>query len=487
MKLKQLMQGISFECISNTDDLNIDIQDICFDSRKAQAGLLFVCLVGYRVDGHQYIEDVINKGCKVVVISKALDAYNPNICYLKVADTRQALALMSANFFGHPAKKFTTIAVTGTKGKTSITGFLKGLIQTNVGTIGTLGTYINDSYEPTINTTPESYEIQRILAKMVDANCHYCILEASSQGLKHHRLDGIQFDYGIFTNLSNDHIGPGEHPDFEDYLKSKALLFQHCNIGILNKDDPHYKQLKEQSTCNIYTYGCGDDCDLSFENLKTIKEANHLGVQFKTKGLLEDTFKMYMPGRFNVYNILPCLLLCHLEAIDFKNIHQNLKKLHVPGRLELYDVGRDFSVMIDFAHNGISTTSVLDIMQEYHFNQIYCVYGSVGDRSQVRRYEIGEAVSSYQNTFSIITADNPGYESLRSINKEIIRGVEAHQGKYIEIDDRKEAILYALNHAKAKDLVLILGKGNEFYQLINGIKEPFNELEILESFKNEKS
>lgn len=483
MKLKQLLNGCIYEFKTSSTNLDQDIQTITFDSRKVTSKDLFVCLVGYKTNAHQYINDVINKGCRAIVISEELPSYPKGVCFIKVQNTRETLAYLSANFFDHPAQKLTTIAVTGTKGKTSITSFLKGLIKEDVGTIGTLGTYIKDSFEPTINTTPESFEIQRLMAKMVDAGCRYCILEASSQGLKHHRLDGIQFNYGIFTNLSNDHIGPGEHPNFEDYLQSKAQLFKHCDIGIVNVDDIHVDDLMREATCQIYTYGHLKNANLSYDNLQEFQNDQRLGLTMHTSGIIDTNITLSMPGTFNAYNLLPCLLLCHLEGIPTTTLQKRAQQLSVPGRLELVDVDTEATVMIDFAHNGISTLSVLDILSTYHFNTIYCVYGSVGDRSQTRRYDIGEAVSRHPNTFSILTSDNPGYESLRSINKDIISGINSHQGHYIEIDDREEAIIHALQHAKANDLVLILGKGHERYQLIKNEKQPFDELAILHNYK----
>lgn len=481
MRLEKLLADLDYELIQG--DCLQEVTSIDYDSREVKEDGLFVCIEGAVVDGHKFIDQVIDKGVKTVVVTKDV-VTREGITYIKVKDSRLALAKMSCAFFDHPSRKLNVIGVTGTKGKTTTTYMLKSILENankKVGIIGTIGSMVNGTFEKTKNTTPESFELQRLMNKMVEEGCEYCLMEVSSQGLMLNRVAGIEFDYGIFTNLSPDHIGPNEHSSFEHYKECKKMLFKMCKVGIFNKDDAHYEDMIKDATCEIYTYSLKEG-DLVASNIELYNELGHMGVTFDASGLLEGHFHLDMPGYFNVYNAMVAMMLAHFYHIDHEFIHATLPHVRVSGRAELIHVSNDYTVIIDYAHNALSAQSILETILTYDPKRIVCVYGSVGDRTKGRRKELGEIISKLAD-FSIVTEDNRGFEDMRSINKSIIEGIQLYNGEYVEIDDRREAIFYALDHAKKGDVILLLGKGHEDYQLVKDQKIPFSEKKVLEEYK----
>lgn len=481
MKLEKLLTDIEYELIQG--NLDQEVSQIDYDSRQVNHNSLFVCIVGAKVDGHRFIKQVVDKGAKVIVVEHDVDCID-GITYLKVADSRLTLALLSCAFFEHPSRHMTVIGVTGTKGKTTTTYMLKSILEAaheKVGIIGTIGSMINGQFEKTKNTTPESFELQRLMHKMVEAGCRYCLMEVSSQGLMLNRVAGVDFDYGIFTNLSPDHIGPNEHASFEDYMECKKKLFQMCKVGLFNQDDAYYPKMIEGATCQIYTYGVHHLSDLTASHIDLYTGDGHLGVSFETKGFIQGKFHLDMPGTFNVYNAMVAISIAYFNHIAGEFIHMALPHIRVLGRAEIIPVSKDYTVIIDYAHNALSTESILQTILAYSPKRIVCVYGSVGDRTQGRRAEIGEVVSRLAD-FSILTADNPGHEDVHHINLDIMKGLEKHHGEYIEIIDRQQAILYALSNAQKGDVILLLGKGHEDYQLIGDEHVHFSEKEIIQQY-----
>ena len=481
MKLKNLLQDIDYKLMKGS--LDIDVKDLSYESRDIALGSAFVALIGIDTDGHRYIPDVIQQGCQCIFICEDIDILE-DVTVVKVADTRKVLSKLSSNLFQNPGKDLIKIAITGTKGKTSISWMIKQILELagyKVGLIGTLGTYINGTLHPHKNTTPESYHIQKFMRQMVDCGTKYLIMETSSQALKVGRVQSIQYEYGIFTNLSIDHIGPREHPTYEDYVLSKALLFQQCQIGIFNQDDSEYPQMIKQASCQIYTYGTKDSSDLIIQNIHSLQTNSFLGTEFSTSGLVQNTFSVRSPGTFSAYNAGAAVLLCKLLGVDEKNIQTGLTQFSVRGRCEIFSIQDKFKVVIDFAHNRISMQSILETMREYHPHKIITIFGCGGGRSQDRRYELGVIAGTYSD-FSIVTTDNPRNDDVDEINQDISLGIKSVHGSYIIIKDRKEAILYALNHAEQNDIVLLLGKGHETYQEIKGTKYLFDEKKIIEEF-----
>lgn len=485
MKLSQILCELEYQIIQG--EPNTDISDIIYDSRKLVENCMFVCLVGAVTDGHNYINDAVSKGAKAIVVQRDVDNIPNGITVIKVSNTRKALALMSAAFFGYPAKELTTIGLTGTKGKTTTTYMVKSVLEATgnkTGLIGTTGILIGEEALPAKNTTPESYELHKIFRQMADSGCKYVVMEVSSQGLKYDRVAGIEFDYGVFTNFSPDHIGPNEHEDMEDYAASKSILFRNCKTAVVNKDDESLDQILKGHTCRVMTYAINSNADLKAENIEFIKENGNLGMKFSTKGATEYDFTVYTPGMFSVYNSLVTIFICNLLGVSNSGIAEGLLKAKVRGRVELVPCSPDFSVIIDYAHNEVSTKSVMNTLAEYKPERMICVYGGGGNRSRLRRYDMGEVTGAIAD-LCILTCDNPRDEEIKDINNDIKVGLARSNGKYIEIDDRKEAIKYAIENARKGDFIILLGKGHETYQEIKGVKYHFDEREVVAEIREE--
>lgn len=487
MKLRKICEEIEYTLLQGS--LETEVRDIIYDSRKIAPETMFVCMVGAVTDGHKYIPDAVEKGASVIVLEKEEEAAQipENITVLKVASARLALALMSAALFDHPARKLVTIGLTGTKGKTTTTYMIKKVLEMagkKVGLIGTIGAMIGEEHLPSKNTTPESYELHRMFAAMVEAGCEYVVMEVSSQGLKLDRTAGILFDYGIFTNLSPDHIGPAEHASFEEYMECKSLLFRQCRIGIVNADDEHVEGILKGHTCEVKTFSAEKEADLMASDIGFINEDGKLGMHFKVSGCMDCQAKVHIPGRFSVYNSMVTMLVCHLAGISDEAILEGLSKVQVKGRVEMLPVSKDYTLIIDYAHNEVSTRSVLTTLMEYHPKRLICVYGGGGNRSKLRRYDMGE-VTGEMADLCVLTCDNPRDEEIRDINNDIKVGLARSNGKYIEIDDRKEAIAYCMKNAKPGDMIVLLGKGHEDYQEIKGVKYHFDEREAVAEILDE--
>ena len=487
MKLRKICEEIEYTLLQGS--LETEVRDIIYDSRKIAPETMFVCMVGAVTDGHKYIPDAIDKGASVIVLEREEEAAQipENITVLKVASARLALALMSAALFDHPARKLVTIGLTGTKGKTTTTYMIKKVLEMagkKVGLIGTIGAMIGEEHLPSKNTTPESYELHRMFAAMVEAGCEYVVMEVSSQGLKLDRTAGILFDYGIFTNLSPDHIGPAEHASFEEYMECKSLLFRQCRIGIVNADDEHVDGILKGHTCEVKTFSAEKEADLMAADIGFINEDGKLGMHFKVSGCMDCQAKVHIPGRFSVYNSMVTMLVCHLAGISDEAILEGLSKVQVKGRVEMLPVSKDYTLIIDYAHNEVSTRSVLTTLMEYHPKRLICVYGGGGNRSKLRRYDMGE-VTGEMADLCVLTCDNPRDEEIRDINNDIKVGLARSNGKYIEIDDRKEAIAYCMKNAKPGDMIVLLGKGHEDYQEIKGVKYHFDEREAVAEILDE--
>ncbi len=485
MILSEILEKCEYEVLQG--NLQTDICDIIYDSRKLVKGCIFVCMVGSVADGHDYINQAIEKGASAILVQKQVEGIPENIAVVKVPNTRKALALMSASFFGYPAKELVTIGLTGTKGKTTTTYMIKSVIEASgkkAGLIGTTGILIGEESLPAKNTTPESYELHKIFRKMANEGCKYAVMEVSSQGLKLDRVAGIEFDYGIFTNLSPDHIGPNEHDSFEEYVECKSMLFKMCKTAVVNADDEYVNEVLKGHTCDVKTYSIENDADLKAENIEFINQNGKLGMSFKTKGVLDENVLVYTPGLFSVYNSLVTVLTCALLKIDAKSILSGLLKVKVKGRVEIVPCSEDFTVIIDYAHNEVSTKSVLTTLLEYKPNRLICVYGGGGNRSKLRRYDMGEVTGAMAN-LCILTCDNPRDEELADINNDIKIGLARSNGKYIEIDDRKEAIKYAIENAEKGDMIVLLGKGHQCYQEIKGVRYHFDEREAVAEIKEE--
>ncbi len=478
MRLEELLARITYERVQG--DIQTEITALVYDSRKIQEGCLFICIEGANADGHQFIQEAREKKAAAVMVQKPVEIEG-DIAVIRVENTRYTLAFASAAWFGHPAEKLKVIGITGTKGKTTTTYLVKSILENagiKTGLIGTIETIIGDEHTPAHNTTPESYLLQETFARMAEAGCEAAVMEVSSQGLMMHRTQGFVFDYGIFTNMEPDHIGPNEHASFEEYMDCKGLLFKQCRVGIVNSDDAHWKRVTAGHTCKLETYGFGEEAELRATEMKLIKGKGHIGVAFRTEGLLQMEVEVSTPGRFSVYNALTAIAICRHFGVSEENIQKALKEAKVKGRIELVPVSDEFTLMIDYAHNAMALESLLSTLKEYEPDRLVCLFGCGGNRSRLRRYEMGE-VSGRLADLTIITSDNPRFEEPEAIIADIITGIEKTDGKYVAICDRKEAIAYAIHHGQPGDIVVLAGKGHEDYQEIRGVHYPMDERDLI--------
>ena len=489
MKLEKLLERLKYDVVQGSD--GIEITTLVNDSRKVEDGSVFVCISGAVSDGHKYIPDVAEKGAAAVVVERDVEAPE-GMTVIRVEDTRYALALMSAAYFGYPAEKLKIIGITGTKGKTTTTYMIRSILEGvghKVGLIGTIEAIIGDEKIPAANTTPESFTIHQYFARMVEEGCDSVVMEVSSQGLMLHRTAGIPFEIGIFTNLGKDHIGPNEHKDFEDYKRCKAMLFRQCRLGIANVDDKYFEDIFRDATCRVETFGFSPEADLRAENVELVSRPGYLGVAYHVAGLMDFDVEIDIPGTFSVYNSLTAIAVCRHFGVPVEKIKEALKGAKVKGRIEMIKVSDDFTLMIDYAHNAMSLESLLTTLKEYHPQRLVCLFGCGGNRSKDRRYEMGE-VSGRLADLTIITSDNPRFEEPQDIIDDIKTGIGRTDGEYVEICDRKEAIKYAIANGQPGDVIVLAGKGHEDYQEIRGVKHPMDErvliAEVLEELKEGK-
>ncbi len=485
MNLLSLLEGLQYEVLQGETDR--EISAVVYDSRKVQKDCMFICIRGAVADGHKYAPGAAEAGASVLLAEEAVPVPE-DVTVIKVEDTRYAMAFVSAAWFGHPAEKMKTIGITGTKGKTTTTYMVRSILENagyKVGLIGTIEAIIGDKHIPAANTTPESYVIQQYFKEMADCGCDCVVMEVSSQGMMLHRTQGFVFDYGIFTNIEPDHIGPNEHRDFDHYLACKAMLLKQCRVGIVNRDDPHFDRVIDGHTCTLETYGFSEKADLRAENAKLVSGKGYLGISYDLKGLMEFPVEIDIPGRFSIYNSLTAIAICRHFKVSEKDIVRALGSAKVKGRVEMVKVSDEFTLMIDYAHNAMALESLLTTLREYNPHRLVCLFGCGGNRSRLRRFEMGE-VSGRLADLSIITSDNPRDEDPMSIIEDIKTGIKKTDGKYVEIPDRKEAIAYAIHHGEPGDIVVLAGKGHEDYQEIKGKKYPMDERVLIAEILREQ-
>ncbi len=486
MVLADLLNEISYQLEQGS--VSVPVSELIYDSRKACKDGVFVCISGAVTDGHTFIDSVVENGVTSVIVEKEVEVPK-GVTVVRVESTRMALACMSAAFFGYPAKELKTIGITGTKGKTTTSYMVKSILERTgfkTGLIGTIETIIGDQHIPAVNTTPESYVVQKTFREMVDAGMECVVMEVSSQGLMLHRVGGFVFDYGIFTNLEPDHIGPNEHKDFEEYMRCKSMLFKQCQVGIVNIDDTHAEAVLEGHTCNVETYGFSPNADLCAENVGLINKPGFLGVSYSISGKMQMDVEMDVPGKFSVYNSLAAIAICRHFGVKEEAIKEALKGIRVKGRVELLPVSDHFTLMIDYAHNAMSLESLLTTLREYDPKRLVCLFGCGGNRSKLRRYEMGE-ISSKLADLTVITSDNPRNEEPNAIMEDILTGVKKADGEYVMIADRKEAIRYCMVNAQEGDVIVLAGKGHEDYQEIQGKKYHMDERELVQQVKGEEN
>lgn len=488
MELKNILVGI--DGIKAKGPLDIDITNIECDSRKIKKGGLFVAINGFSVNGNDYIKSAIKNGAIAVMITadidkKLLKEIVDLVTIIVVPNTRNGLAIASCNFYNNPSKKFKLIGITGTKGKTTTTFMTKAILEKQglkVGLIGTIATYIgNKKIEDSDRTTPESNKLQFLFSKMVEENCDVVVMEVSSQSLKLNRVDGCDFDIGVFTNFSEDHISPKEHPDMEDYFNSKLKLLKMCKICFTNADDLMVAKIPSLlSDLNVTTYGIDNYCNLLAKDITITNSYVDFKVKLETKN---ERVKICIPGRFSVYNALAAISIAKQLNCSAENIKEALLEVRVPGRSELVDNSRELTIMIDYAHSPESLENILNAVKSYTRGRVISVFGCGGDRDSGKRSIMGE-ISGRIADYTIITSDNPRTENPETIVKQIEEGMKKTNGKYEVVVDRTEAIKTAIQMANKRDIIVLAGKGHEPYQEINGVKHPFDERVIVNDIIN---
>lgn len=484
MKLKEWLSELKYELLQGT--LEEEVDEVVYDSRKAKEHAVFVCMRGANVDSHSFIEDVLKKGTTTLIVEKEVDVPE-HITVLKVENGRNALALLSAARFGYPAKKMVTIGVTGTKGKTTSTYMIQSILEAageKVGLIGTNGAVIDGKRYTTMNTTPESYLLQQYFAEMVDAGCRYMVMEVSSQSYLMHRVDGLFFDYSIFLNISNDHIGPNEHASFEEYLYYKKQLLKNSRIAMVNCDDENFDKIIEGAEAEIRTFSVEKSADFMASDIKYIRDEDFVGLDFKVNGAYQIGLHVNVPGHFNVYNALAAVAACSYFNLPKEKVAHALEHMNIDGRMEIVYKSAKCTVIVDYAHNAVSMESLLKTLRDYRPKRLVCVFGCGGNRAKDRRYFMGE-IGGRLADLCIITADNSRFEKVEDILADIKIGLSKSTGEFIEIPDRREAIWYSISHAEEGDMIAIIGKGHENYQEIEGVKHPFLDRAVVEEVVKE--
>ncbi|MDP4179781.1 MAG: UDP-N-acetylmuramoyl-L-alanyl-D-glutamate--2,6-diaminopimelate ligase [Bacillota bacterium] len=481
MILKELVEGL--ELIDVKGNLDIEISNIAYDSRKVRSGTLFVCIEGFKVDGHNFIAAAIENGVSALLVQKEVEAPE-GVTVIRVENTRFALAYASDVYFNHPSANFALYGVTGTKGKTTTTFMLKDILEKagqKVGLIGTVANFIGNETIPTERTTPESYDLQALFGDMVEKNVDSVVMEVSSHALELHRVGCCQYDIGVFTNLTQDHLD--FHETFENYFNAKIKLFDMCKKVLINIDSGYGKRAKEAAKREVYTYGIEKEADLRAVNIKT----NPDSVEFDLiSPWVNCRIKVNIPGIFSVYNALAAIGCSLLGGISIEHIKEALENIRVPGRAEVVYTDDKFTVIIDYAHSPDSLENILMTLKGYAKGRVVCLFGCGGDRDKTKRPIMGE-ISGKLADFTIITSDNPRTEEPQRIVSDIEEGVKRTDGSYVAIVDRKEAIKFALANAIKDDIILLAGKGHETYQIFKDKTIHFDEREVvkelLESLK----
>ena len=479
MKLRELLEGIS--PVSATADLEMEISGVSYDSRTTRPGDLFVAMTGFETDGHAYIPKAAEAGAAAVLCQRPPENGLP---YVQVENSRRALAVLGANFYGHPAEQMTMVGITGTNGKTSSTYLLKAVLEqalgAKVGLIGTNQNMIGQEVLPTERTTPESFELQGLFARMRDAGCTHVVMEVSSHALALDRVYGVPYAVGVFTNLTQDHLD--FHKTMEDYCDAKALLFRRCAVGVVNGDDPWTPRLLEGATCRTFTYAQHGAGDLRAEDVSL--DADHVAFTAVTAEE-KISVRVNIPGGFMVYNTLDVLGAALALGVPLSQSAQILAGVpHVKGRVEVVPTpGKSYTVLIDYAHSPDGMVNVLTSVKGFAKGRTIALFGCGGDRDKTKRPKMGRVAAEIAD-FVVVTTDNPRTEKPADIIADILPGLADSATPHVVVEDRIEAIRYCMDHARPGDVIVLCGKGHETYQEINHVKHHMDEREIVAEYLN---
>lgn len=480
MKLKDILREITV--LSVSADLETEITDITGDSRAVSPGCIFAAVKGLTTDGHQYIPQAVQKGAAVVLCQ---DVPAVDVPYVQVADSRKALAMGAKAFFDDPSSKMKVIGITGTNGKTTTTSLLKHVLEqavgAKVGMIGTNGNWVGDEMLPSTHTTPETRDLQALFGRMVEAGCTHAVMEVSSHALHQGRVDGTDFDVGVFTNLTQDHLD--YHVTMEAYAEAKAGLFRRCKLGGVNADDPWAESMMKNATCPICTYAVNSEADLVAEN-----------VVFRADGVCFDAVyegkrvpvQLGIPGTFSVYNGLTVLAAALQLGIGLETACEALNTAKgVKGRVEVVPTDGDYTILIDYAHTPDALDNVLDSMRKVTQGRLVVLFGCGGDRDRTKRSIMGR-IAQANADLVIVTSDNPRTEDPMEIIDEILTGMHKGLGPVQVIENRPKAIEWAIEHHEDGDVIVLAGKGHEDYQIIGTTKHHMDEREIVAEVLNRR-
>ena len=480
MKLKELL--VDIKVLKATADMDLEIADVAYDSRKVQPGGMFVAVTGFATDGNRFIPMAMEKGAAVIVTAKEPEQEVP---YVLVESDRLALAYIGRNFYGNPAESVKMIGVTGTNGKTSSTLLLKHILEVvkgaKVGLMGTMENIIGDEHIPADRTTPESFELQALLARMRDAGCTHVIMEVSSHAIALDRVAGITYDVASFTNLTEDHLD--FHKTMENYCDTKAILFQRCRKAVGNLDDSWYDRLCGNACCPVLTVSAKGSADLYAQDLELLSD----GVSFTAvSGGEKVAVKLPIPGKFTVYNALNVLGMAMQLDVSLADAAAALRTAEgVKGRVEVVPTpGKDYTILIDYAHTPDGLENVLSSGKGFCKGRLIAVFGCGGDRDPIKRPIMGKIGTDVAD-FSIITSDNPRTEDPAKIIEDIVKGIDTHKNNYEIIENRPAAIRHAMDIAQKNDIIILAGKGHETYQEINGVKHHLDEREVVAAYLEE--
>ena len=466
MLLKDILNKIHIEEIIGNKELDID--NIVYDSRKVVPDSMFICITGFKTDGHIYIDQAIQKGATAIMIEKDLDTYVDGITYIKVKNTRKTMAVIAKNFYQNPSKELDLIGITGTNGKTSTTYMIKSILEVSnkkTNLIGTIANYIAGEEIEADRTTPESIDLQRMFRKMVDYNIDACVMEVSSHSLELQRVMGSEFKIGVFTNLTPEHLD--FHESIDKYLNAKKKLFYQTSLcNIINIDDKGGRKILEEISklsTPILTYGLKKDADIFAQNIEM--SMKHISFDLITPKYTEKII-VNIPGKFTVYNALAAIAVSYGLGIDIKYIKEGLSNIKgVAGRMESIDEFSNFAVIVDYAHTPDALENLIKSAREFTQNRLITVFGCGGDRDPKKREIMGKISGEYSD-LTIITSDNPRSEDPMKIIKMIEKGIKSTNANYFIEENRREAIALALRNAQKGDVVLIAGKGHETYQIV---------------------
>ncbi|KXZ39545.1 UDP-N-acetylmuramoylalanyl-D-glutamate--2,6-diaminopimelate ligase [Alkalithermobacter thermoalcaliphilus JW-YL-7 = DSM 7308] len=481
MKLKDIISGL--DIIDIHGKLDLEINSIDYDSRRLDKDSLFICIKGFNVDGHNFIQEGIKKGSRAFIVQD--DIFIEGYTFIRVKDTRDAMAIIASNFYKNPTKDLNLVGVTGTNGKTTITYLLKDILhEEGVGLIGTIKNIIGDKEIVSSRTTPESLQLQSYFREMVDKNVKYCVMEVSSHSLELKRVEECEFKVGIFTNLTEDHLD--FHKTLENYrLAKQKLFYKTTKANIINIDDEGgrkiYEDIKHLKT-PIITYGINNKADITAKDIKMFLDK----VQYTVvTDEFEEEVEVPIPGKFTVYNSLAVIGACIALGIPKEIIIKRLKKANkVPGRFETINSSKNFSVIVDYAHTPDALENIIKTAREFVRGNIITVFGCGGDRDRSKRPIMGK-ISQDLSDISIITSDNPRSEDPKKIVEDILEGMNKNINNYKIIIDRKEAIKQAIAMANEGDIVIVAGKGHEDYQIIGDKKIHFDDKEVVREFLKE--